>query len=379
MCIEDENTSGFILTTPNSMDDNEFNWTDQRSKKNVEKIKRREANMEKHKKYFAPLPALLEMMGASEDDEEKIEKKEVERKRRIELEKKCLNINIKEEEEKLMLLFEKDFEKESKQAEKNRQKQENKKQKSRMNMIWDKHKLKRVLNPKKEKLLNQEEKSLLEQSDPSAKAEGKKAEWEKNIEAQRRMGIEKIRKETLAKEQEKEGKKMVIEKKMDLDKPRNVIAPEKEKELNKEVIERHQENIVEAEDFAPAFNNIPEETYLKPEKARRQHKIPVPAKAEGKKMVILEQKKMELDKPRNVIAREKEKELNKEVIEAHQEYIIEAEDFAPAFNNIPEETYLKPERILLVPDGISKRKYNNGVSEKKKTFPWARNILRKVM
>ena len=195
-----------------------------------------------------------------------------------------------------------------------------------------------------------------------------------------------------------------------MDKPRNVIAPEKEKELNKEVIERHQENIVEAEDFAPAFNNIPEETYLKPEKARRQHKIPVPAKAEGKKteweknieaqrrmgiekirnetlakeqekegkkMVI--EKKMDLDKPRNVIAPEKEKELNKEVIERHEENIVEAEDFAQAFNNIPEETYLKPERILLVPDGISKRKYNNGVSEKKKTFPWARNILRKVM
>ena len=302
MCIADENYYRIELDS-NSMDTNYFN-SDQRSKKNYEKIKRREANMEKHKKYFAPLPALLEMWGASEDEEEKIEKiekKEVERKRRIELEKKCLNINIKEEEEKLMLLFEKDFEKESKQAEKNRQKQENKKHKSRMNMIWDKNKLKRVLYPKKEISLNQEEKSPFEQSDPSAKAEGKKAEWEKNIEAQRRMGIEKIRKETLAKEQEKEGKKMVIEKKMDLDKPRNVIAPEKEKELNKEVIERHQENIVEAEDFAQAFNNI------------------------------------------------------------------------------PEETYLKPERILLVPDGISKRKYNNGVSEKKKTFPWARNILRKVM
>ena len=187
MCIADENTSGFFLTTPNSMDTIEFN-SNQRSKKNYEKIKRREANMEKHKKYFAPLPALLEMMGASEDEEEKIEKKEVERKRRIELEKKCLNINIKEEEEKIMLLFEKDFEKESKQAEKNRQKQENKKHKSRMNMIWDKHKLKRVLNPKKEKLLNQEEKVHLSNLTLQQKLKGKrpngrrtlklKGEWE---------------------------------------------------------------------------------------------------------------------------------------------------------------------------------------------------------
>ena len=61
-------------------------------------------------------------------------------------------------------------------------------------------------------------------------------------------------------------------------------------------------------------------------------------------MVILEKKKMELDKPRNVIAPEKEKDLNKELIEAHQEYQIENEDFAPAFKNIPEDTYLKLEK-----------------------------------
>ena len=103
MCIADENYYRIELDS-NSMDTNYFN-SDQRSKKNYEKIKRREANMEKHKKYFAPLPALLEMMGASEDDEEKIEKKEVERKRKIEVEKKWSNLNYKEEMEKLELLF----------------------------------------------------------------------------------------------------------------------------------------------------------------------------------------------------------------------------------------------------------------------------------
>ena len=52
-------------------------------------------------------------------------------------------------------------------------------------------------------------------------------------------------------------------------------------------------------------------------------------------MAILEQKKMELDKTRNVIAPEQKNGLNKDFIEAHQENFIEKEDFAPAFKNIP--------------------------------------------
>ena len=54
-----------------------------------------------------------------------------------------------------------------------------------------------------------------------------------------------------------------------------VVCPKQEKYLNKEWIEAVQEEIIEKEEYVPAFRKIPKDKILKPEKARRRIKKPV--------------------------------------------------------------------------------------------------------
>ena len=81
---------------------------------------------------------------------------------------------------------------------------------------------------------------------------------------------QQIRNERLVKEEKKNQKIRTEFERME-SRPK-VVSPEKEKNLNKEWIEAVQEDIIEKEEYVPAFRNIPKDRILKPEKARRRIK-----------------------------------------------------------------------------------------------------------
>ena len=62
-----------------------------------------------------------------------------------------------------------------------------------------------------------------------------------------------------------------------------VISPEKEKGLNQERIEAFQEEIIEKEEYVPAFKTFPEEKTLKIGKVRRRMKLPQKKEKESTK------------------------------------------------------------------------------------------------
>ena len=93
--------------------------------------------------------------------------------------------------------------------------------------------------------------------------------------------IQQIRYERLVKEEHKNKNSRTAFSKMDGD-PK-VVSPEKEKGLNQERIEAFQEEIIEKEEYVPAFKTFPEEKTLKIGKVRRRMKLPQKKEKESTK------------------------------------------------------------------------------------------------